>query len=95
MSGEKKPAWMKVNDDGSVTITLSRPIEINGAKVPTLTMREPTVGDQVVSNEVRGSDVVKEITLFANLCTISPDDVRRLPVRDYNRMQESFGNFID
>ena len=95
MSGEKKPAWMKVNEDGSVTVTLSRPLEVNGAKLAELTMREPTVDDQVVSNETRGSEVVKEITLFANLCTIAPTDVRKLPVRDYMRLQAAFGGFID
>lgn len=92
---DKKQEWMKVNDDGSIVVTLSRPFEINGAKISYLTMREPTLDDQVVSNETRGSDVVKEITLFSNLCTVAPADVRKLPLRDYLRLQAAFANFID
>lgn len=93
--GAKKEAWLKENADGSLTITLSKPLEVNGAQLQELTMREPTVDDQVASNEVRGSDVVKETTLFANLCEIPPNDLRRLKLRDYMRLQAAFGNFID
>jgi hypothetical protein len=93
--GAKKEEWLKENDDGSVTITLSRPLEVNGATLRELTLREPTLDDQVASNEARGSDVVKEITLFANLCTVTPADLRRLKLRDYMRIQAAFGNFID
>ncbi|QPB08635.1 tail protein [Burkholderia phage Mica] len=95
MSGEKKPAWMKVNEDGSVTVTLSRPIEVNGAKLAAMTMREPEVGDQLAANEVKGSEDIKEVHFFANLCTIAPEDVRRLKVRDYQRLQLAFANFTD
>lgn len=91
----KKLDWMDVSDDGSVTITLSRPLEINGAKVSYIVMREPDVEDQIISNETRGSDVVKEVTLFSNLCTISPADLRKLKLRDYMRLQAAFANFID
>jgi hypothetical protein len=93
--GAKKESWLKENDDGSLTIQLSKPLEVNGAQLQELTMREPTLDDQVASNEVRGSDVVKEITLFANLCTVAPADLRRLKLRDYMRLQAAFGNFID
>lgn len=94
MSDGKK-SWIKVNEDGCVTVTLSRPFEINGANVAYVVMREPTLDDQVVSQETRGSDTVKEITLFSNLCTIAPSDVRKLPLRDYLRLQAAFANFID
>lgn len=95
MSGEKKPSWIKIGEDGSVTVTLSRPFEINGAKLSYLVLREPTVDDQIVSSETRGSDVIKEVTLFSNLCTVAPSDLRRLPARDYMRLQAAFANFID
>lgn len=92
---EKKESWMKVNDDGSVTVTLSRPRDIEGAKVATLTMREPTVDDQLAASEVQGSEVLKEITLLANLAMIPAAEVRKLPVRDYQRLQAAFSNFTD
>jgi hypothetical protein len=92
---KKEPEHIKVNDDGSVTVTLSRPIDINGAKLSYLTMREPTVGDQLVSSAVRGTVEEKEITLFSNLCTVAPSDIHKLPMRDYMRLQAAFGNFLD
>jgi len=94
MSGENKP-WLKFYDDGTVDITLSRELEVNGAKLSVLTMREPTVSDQLAASEVKGSEAVKEISFFANLCTIAPTDLQRLPVRDYARLQAAFAAFID
>ena len=93
--GAKKEAWLKDGEDGALVITLSKPLEVNGVQLHELTMREPTLDDQVASNEARGSDVVKEITLFANLCTVPAADLRRLKLRDYMRLQAAYGNFID
>ena len=93
--GTKKPDFLKCNDDGSVTVTLSRPIEVNGAKLSTLTMREPTVDDQLAISDVKGADVLKDATMFANLCTVSPAYIRRLPLRDFMRLQAAFADFID
>ncbi|KAF1017664.1 MAG: hypothetical protein GAK31_00932 [Stenotrophomonas maltophilia] len=88
-------AWVKSNDDGSITVTLSRPREIEGAQVSTLTLREPTVDDQLSASEAKGSEVLKEITLLANLAMVPVSEVRKLPVRDYQRLQAAFANFID
>lgn len=96
MSGEKKQPWLKVNDDGTVTITLAKPVEINGAKIGYVTMREPVLDDHIVANGTRGDDLVKESTLFANLCEIAPADIRRFPMRDFMRMQAAYSaNFFD
>jgi hypothetical protein len=93
---EKKSEWVKVNEDGSVTVTLTKAFEINGAKVGYVVMREPTVDDHMVSNETRGSELTKEVTMFANLCTIPAPDLRRLPMRDYMRLQAAYtANFFD
>ena len=96
MSKDNSKDWVKANADGSVTVNLTKPIDINGAKVSSVTMREPTLSDHVVSSEVRGSDLTKEISLFSNLCTISPADLQLLPMRDYMRLQAAYaGNFFD
>lgn len=92
---EEKPGWMKVMEDGSVQVSLSKPMEVNGAKISYLVMREPTLDDQIVSNETRGSDAIKELTLFSNLCTVAASDMRKIAYRDYMRLQAAFGNFID
>lgn len=91
----KKPDWLKVNDNGSADITLSRPADIAGAKVSVVRMREPTVGDQEVASEMTGSDATREITVLANLCELAPDDIRRMPLRDYKRLQTAYLGFLD
>lgn len=96
MSDSKKITWVKVNEDGSVTITLVKPVEINGAKIGYVTMREPTVDDHIVANGTRGDDLTKEAALFANLCTVSPADIRTFPMRDFMRLQAAYSaNFFD
>ena len=42
-----------------------------------------------------GSDAAREIQTFANLCEQAPDDIRRLPLKDYKRLQAAYVNFID
>lgn len=91
----KQPEWMKQNADGSVDITLSRPADIGGAKTSAVRMREPTVGDQEVASAMEGTDAAREISVFANLCQLAPDDIRKLPLRDYKRLQTAYLGFID
>ncbi|MBF1237627.1 MAG: phage tail assembly protein [Lautropia mirabilis] len=79
---------------GFVDIELSKPIEIDGAQVTALRMREPTVGDQLMLDDMKAGDATKEVTLVANLCEIAPDDVKRLTLRDYRKVQEAFAGFI-
>lgn len=91
---KKLPDYLKLADDGSyIDITLSRPIDVDGAKVTTLRMREPLVADQEVAMDSAGSDAAREIMLFANLCEVSPDQIRKLPVKSHQRMQEAYRNF--
>lgn len=84
----------KVQDTGYVDVELSRPLEVDGAKVTKLRMREPTVGDQLVADEMKGSDAAKEIATLANLCQIAPDDIKKLTLKDYKRLQAAFLGFI-
>ncbi len=96
MQEKKKTDWVKLNEDGSVIVTLSRPIEINGAKVSALTMREPTVEDHLAAEGTKGSDLAKEVSMFANLCIVAPADIRRLPHRDYMRLTTAYSaSFFD
>ena len=76
-------------------VKLSRPIEISGATVSALRMREPTVLDQQSALEMKGSQATQEITLFANLCDVTPDDIRKLALRDYKKLSEAYAGFLD
>jgi hypothetical protein len=76
-------------------ITLSRPATVGGASVSTIRMREPTVADQENFQDAGRNDAAREIVTFANLCEIAPDDIRKLPLRDYIRLQASFALFTN
>lgn len=84
----------KKTDQGYVDVELSRPMAIDGAQVKALRMREPTVADQLASEEMKGSDSAKEIAMLANLCEVSPDDIKRLTLKDYKKLQAAFLGFI-
>lgn len=89
------PDYIKLSADGSkANITLSRPLDIDGAKVAVLTMREPTVNDQLAA-EKAGKDGEADKFYMASLCMVTPDDIGRLPLRDFKRVQVAFQLFID
>lgn len=90
----KKHEWLE-EGEGFVDVTLSRALEMDGAQVLAIRLREPVVGDQLASESAKGSDAAKEITMLANLAEIAPDDIKRLPLRDYKRLQTAFLGFID
>lgn len=79
---------------GFVDVVLSRPLEIDGAKVTKLRMREPLVADQLAADEFKGGDAAREIFTLANLCEVAPDDIKRLTLKDYKKLQGAFLGFI-
>lgn len=95
MDNSKSPAWMKVNDEGAVDVTLSRELNLGGAKTTVIRMREPLVSDQLAADKKSGSDAEKEIAILANLCMLTPTDIAGLPLRDYKRLQTAYMSFID
>lgn len=96
MAAKKLPEYLVLAADGAyINITLSRALDVDGAKISALRMREPTVADQETSLEIDGTDAKREILMFANLCEVSPEDIRKLGLRDYRRIQEAFLNFTN
>lgn len=81
-------------DAGFVDVVLSRPLEIDGVQVKALRMREPTVADQIAMDEMKGGEATKEVGMFANLCEVAPDDIKKLTLRDYKKVQAAFMGFI-
>jgi len=90
---EVKPEDFVKHEDGHAVITLSRAINVGGAPVVALRMREPLVRDQLAMNATNGTDLEREISLFANLCEVTPDQLKALPVRDYNRLVAAYVGF--
>ena len=84
----------QTTDNGFVDVKLKRPLNIAGAEVTMLRMREPTEADQLAIDDIKGGDTTREITLMANLCEIAPDDVKKLTLHDYKEVQKAFLGFI-
>lgn len=82
-------AHIKEHDDGSVTVTLRKGLDIDGASVKTLTLREPTVADQIAAQETKGGPAAQEVALIANLSQMTPDDIKKLTLHDYGRAQDA------
>ena len=78
---------------GNVEIKLSRVLNVDGEARASLTMREPLVEDQLVAAESSGSDAIKEITFMANLCGVAPSVIRKLPMRDYEKVKKAYSGF--
>lgn len=81
--------------DGFVDVKLARAIEVAGVKTSVVRMREPTVADQETAGAIQGTDATREIVTFANLCTLAPDEIRSMTMRDYKRLQAAYVSFID
>ncbi|WP_080408581.1 phage tail assembly protein [Burkholderia ubonensis] len=81
--------------DGYADITLSRPLTVGDAKVSVVRMREPEVRDNLAYDKARGSESEKELTVFANLLELSPEQVGRMPLRDYRRVSAAYTGFLD
>lgn len=82
--------------DESAKIDLSRPVNIDGVYIDTLTMREPTVGDQMAADEKHPAspNSIREVTLFANLCEVPVDAIASLRLKDYQKLQDAYSGFL-
>ena len=92
-SKTKTPTDTVIERDGFAEITLTRPRQVNGMETAVLRMREPTVEDMERYQDDKGSDAQREVRMIANLCEISPDDVRKMLLRDYARLQAGVALF--
>ena len=82
--------------EGKAIVTLSTPVKIDGTAVTRLTMREPTVRDEMLARKTADGDGANnEIILLANLCGLSEEDMRNVTLRNYRRLQEAFLGFLE
>jgi len=84
---------IKINADGSATVTLAKGVEVSGARVMVMTLREPTVADQIAAQESGRNAAHQEVTLISNLAQITPEELGALTLRDYRRLQEALAGF--
>lgn len=89
------PDYLDYDAPGYCDITLDRSVTLtSGVEQSVLRMREPTVEDQIVQDEMKGGEAIKEITTMANLCELAPGDIRRLSLKNYSRLQEAYQGFL-
>jgi hypothetical protein len=87
---EKKPAV----PPEFVDVELSRPLKIDGADVKAMRMREPLLGDQYAASKAGNDDPADtEMWLIANLCSVTVEDLKRLTMRDYVKLQKALLSF--
>lgn len=74
--------------------TLAKGIMVGGEKRTEITLREPTVGDNMAARQsAKGDNAGHEVNLLANLAGLSPDEIRSAKMRDYTRLQEALDFF--
>ncbi|UMY64035.1 phage tail assembly protein [Pseudomonas sp. LS.1a] len=88
------PKYLKLTAE-NVTITLTKPTEMNGIKLDTITLRAPTVRDIRVSTQTGGDDdEQRELNLFASLAEVSAKDLEGLTYKDYNRVAAGYSFLV-
>jgi len=76
-------------------IQLKYPVTIKGkGEVTELSMRRPLVRDFRKATKT-GSDQEKEIKLFADLCSVAPDEIESLDMNDYLNLQKAHAAFFE
>jgi len=96
MSEGKLLDWLTEEDDGSMTVSfkdLKNKPKLDGTEVSSLTMREPTVADELAIEKIK-SVGERESQAIANLTEQSPEAIRGLTMRQYARLQDAYGVFL-
>lgn len=93
-AAQDKTPYVKAGE-GFVEVTLNTPLDIGGTKVTVIRMREPTVNDQLIMDEREGTEVQLELALISDLCKLTEENLRKLSMRDYKRLQVGFHTFTD
>lgn len=77
----------------TVDIELKYPVTVEGHEYKKITMRAPKVRDQIVAQKASGKEEM-ELTLFANLCEITPDVLEELELADYSQLHSAYHDFL-
>lgn len=77
----------------TTTIELEYPIDMDGVLVDSLTMRRPTVRDQLMFDEGKGGEARKVVKMIANLCEVPPSAIEDLDQSDFVKVTETMQGF--
>lgn len=56
-------------------------------------LREPSLGDIMAVDSVTG-DTLKEVTLVSNLTGYTVEEIKKLPFKEYKKVQEKLQTFL-
>ncbi|MFG0466654.1 phage tail assembly protein [Pseudomonas putida] len=94
MTTQKTPAWLAISAD-RVTVTLSKPTELNSVMVDAISLRSPTVRDIRAAQRGTGDDdEQRELNLFASLAEVSAKDLEGMALKDYTRLQTAYFRLV-
>lgn len=77
------------------TIPLSRPLKTSRGELTELTMREPVVADTLAAEQMADGkgQAYFEVVAFGLLVDLAPEELTRLPLRDYKKLQDAYRFF--
>lgn len=80
----------------TATVTFPRPVKIGDNTYAAVTMREPTVEDEIVvaAAAVTGTDQEKESRLIARLCDLPVEGVQKMKSGQYRELQRPLLVFL-
>lgn len=80
------PSWLSLSDAG-VTVTLKGSANIGGVITDRLTMRAPTVRDDLAAVAAgKGDSTVYELNLLCSLLEATESELKALSMRNYKRL---------
>ena len=89
----KLPEYLKLDTSGKedrITVTLLKGVKVDGETRKSLTLREPSVGDNMAAREMGNKDAaMSEVILIANMAGVPPEVIQGAKMRDYSRLQEA------
>lgn len=74
-------------------IQLSKAYTLGNQERDYVNMREPRVRDNLNVSKIKEEEQ-REITMLANLCEITIDEIEELTLNDYSRLTHAFLGFI-
>jgi hypothetical protein len=78
----------------STAITLEYPFEFEGQKISSLSLRRPTVGDNLAVQKATTTDAEREIRLLTNLAEVASEALHRMDLKDYGKLQTTLASFL-
>ena len=88
-----KPPRSLVSGRPTELIELNYPVSVDGTEVHELQMRRPTVRDQILFEDGKGSDARKVVRMLSNLCSVSEETIMDLDQSDFLALSEVLQGF--